>query len=45
VLGQRRGRSDEDIFTLYDNPNPVWPWSSEEEMTERLTQAAAEIRG
>jgi hypothetical protein len=29
------GRRDEDIFDLYDNPKPGWPWSSEEEMTKR----------
>ena len=37
------GRRDEDIFNLCDNPNPSWPWSSEEEMTERLTGIAEEI--
>src|SRR5215831_10592068 len=30
------GRRDEDIFTLCDNPNPSWPWASEQEMTARL---------
>ena len=32
------GRKDEDIFDLYHNPNPSWPWSSQEQMIERLTQ-------
>ncbi len=35
------GRTEEDIFNLYDNPAPSWPWSSEEEMTERLTGRSA----
>lgn len=30
------GRRDEDIFNLCDNPNPPWPWLSDEEMAERL---------
>src|SRR5262245_56628320 len=34
-------RKDEEIFNLYDNPNPTWPWSSEEEMTKRLTAASS----
>src|ERR1700731_360253 len=34
------GRRDEDIFALSTNPNPSWPWSSEEEMTVRLTMVA-----
>jgi hypothetical protein len=36
------GRRDEDIFDLCDNPNPCWPWSSEAEMTERLTGIAGQ---
>ena len=39
------GRRDEDIFGLYDNPDPSWPWSSQEEMTERLAGIAEEIHG
>ena len=38
------GRRDEEIFQLYDNPNPSWPWSSEEEMHERLTGVAAGVQ-
>ena len=34
------GRKDEDIFQLYDNPTPRWPWSSEAEMHARLTALA-----
>jgi hypothetical protein len=34
------GRKDEEIFTLYDNPNPSWPWSSQTEAEERLTGIA-----
>jgi hypothetical protein len=30
------GRRDEDIFGLYANPNPSWPWSTPEELAERL---------
>ena len=30
------GRRDEEIFSLCANPSPLWPWSSEKEMTERL---------
>jgi hypothetical protein len=33
------GRRDEDIFDLYANPSPVWPWSSQTEMDERLKEA------
>jgi hypothetical protein len=32
------GRKDEDLFDLCQNPNPSWPWSSEEEMTRRLAE-------
>jgi hypothetical protein len=39
------GRRDEDIFTLCANPNPAWPWSSDEEMAQRLAGAAEEARG
>jgi hypothetical protein len=37
------GRRDEDIFTLYDNPNPTWPWPSDEEATARLTRVAQRV--
>jgi hypothetical protein len=37
---REEGRRDEDIFQLYDNPRPCWPWSSEEEMVERLLAVA-----
>ena len=36
------GRRDEEIFNLFDNPNPAWPWSSPQELDERLTSIAAE---
>lgn len=29
-------RRDEEIFTLYANPNPRWPWSTPDELAERL---------
>jgi hypothetical protein len=35
------GRRDEEIFNLHTNPNPPWPWASEEEMIERLTETGA----
>jgi hypothetical protein len=38
------GRRDEDIFGFSDNPNPAWPWSSEQEMTERLAGVAEGVR-
>jgi hypothetical protein len=37
------GRRDEEIFSLYDNPNPSWPWPSAEELA-RLTQAAEGVQ-
>jgi hypothetical protein len=37
------GRRDEEIFALCDNPNPQWPWSSREEMTERLSCIAGTV--
>src|SRR6266542_2528045 len=36
------GRRDEDLFDLYENPNPSWPWASEEEMTRRLAELGEE---
>ena len=30
------GRKDEDIFDLYPNPGPRWPWPSPAEMAARL---------
>jgi hypothetical protein len=39
------GRRDEDIFNVCDNPNPCWPWSSDEEMTEQLIGIAEEVPG
>lgn len=41
--GRAEGRRDEEIFNLCNNPNPSWPWSSEEEMNERLTGVAEEV--
>jgi hypothetical protein len=37
------GRKDEEIFDLYDNPKPAWPWSSDEELTEKLSEFAEEV--
>ena len=30
------GRKDEEIFSLYANPRPRWPWSSPTELATRL---------
>ena len=30
------GRKDEEIFNLCDSSMPAWPWSTEEETTQRL---------
>lgn len=38
------GRRDEDIFGLYENPTPAWPWSSPEEMNKRLTGPGQEVQ-
>jgi hypothetical protein len=37
------GYKDEDIFHVFEKPKPSWPWSSEQEMTERLTGIAEGI--
>lgn len=37
------GRKDEDILGFCCNQSPSWPWASEEQMTERLSELA-EIR-
>jgi hypothetical protein len=38
-------RKDEDIFDLFDNPNPPWPWSSVEDLNKRLAAVAEEVAG
>jgi hypothetical protein len=30
------GRKDEDIFNLYENPRPNWPWNSREDLLARF---------
>ena len=30
------GRKDEEIFDLFENPSPRWPWSSPAELATRL---------
>ena len=35
------GRRDEDIFTLFANPDPSWPWTSMAEAHARLREIAA----
>jgi hypothetical protein len=37
------GCKDEDIFNLYENPRPHWPWSTEEEMAARLGDVADRV--
>jgi len=39
------GRSDEDIFDLYHNPNPPWPWPDEEQLAARLAESAPSMGG
>jgi len=39
------GRRDEEILDLFDNLNPPWPWSSDEELSQRLTAVAEEVAG
>jgi hypothetical protein len=34
------GRRDEEIFDLYRNSNPAWPWSDEEELDARVVESA-----
>jgi hypothetical protein len=34
-------RREEDIFTLYCNPNPPWPWSSREELQDPVNDIQA----
>ena len=34
------GRPDEDIFDLYNNPNPPWPWRDAEQLAARLAEEA-----
>jgi hypothetical protein len=36
------GRRDEDIFGLYSNPNPPWPWASAVEFRQRLQGIVSE---
>jgi hypothetical protein len=35
------GRKDEDIFSLHNNPNPVWPWRDSENLAARFMEVAA----
>ena len=32
------GRRDEDIFDLCHNPDPAWPWSTEDELAARIAE-------
>jgi hypothetical protein len=34
-------RREEDIFHLFSNPNPAWPWSSAEEFRDRVKDIQA----
>jgi hypothetical protein len=38
------GRPDEDVFDLYQNPSPLWPWPDEEQLTARLVENASSTR-
>jgi hypothetical protein len=35
------GRRDEDVFDLYHNPNPPWPWPDKEQLAARLVENPA----
>jgi hypothetical protein len=35
-------REDEEIFNLFDVSDPPWPWTSPQEMSERLSGIAEE---
>jgi hypothetical protein len=37
------GRRDEEILGLFSNPNPPWPWASDEEAAARLSRVAEAI--
>jgi hypothetical protein len=39
------GRKDEEIFDLYRNSNPPWPWSSDQELNDRLIDVVEEVAG
>jgi hypothetical protein len=39
------GRRDEDVFDLYPNPNPLWPWPDKEQFAARLAENAPSVRG
>ncbi len=34
------GQRDEDIFDLYANPNPTWPWPEKEQLAARGVKCA-----
>jgi hypothetical protein len=37
------GRRDEEIFELFHNASPSWPWASDEELNDRLTAIGEEV--
>jgi len=40
---QTEGRRDEEIFGLYKDPDPKWPWTSNDEMASRLGLASEHV--
>ncbi len=36
---EAEGKRDQDVCDAAGNPNPPWPWSSEEQMQARLAEA------
>src|SRR5437868_4362554 len=39
------GRKDEEILELCNNPNPPWPWDSDEELKGKSSAVWAEVSG
>jgi hypothetical protein len=39
------GRRDEDIFELYKNPQPSWPWADAVQLAARVKEGTPSIGG
>ena len=37
------GRKDEEIFGLYHNPDPRWPWPENEQLQARITETVPSL--
>jgi hypothetical protein len=42
---QSAGRKDEEILELGNQPNPPWPWDSDEDSSGKLSAVAEEVSG